>query len=633
MKVLNSIRARLIIPIVLFSLSLLTITIVFLGQRQLRDVRQNVINQNKAHLQLIAEYVSVPLIFDQPEDAMEVLSKLENIKSILSASIYTADGDLFAFFGQDSVKQPLPDNLNVQEISLREESMYMTVPIVHRTVTYGTLMAKIDLHVQWVLMKELFLLFLLVFVSMGILSVAVAFLFERKFLKPILLLAEKFREVTVARSFLKPLSPLQLASKSSNEVEILIAGYNKMISTLALREKKQAEAETALKEINEELESKVAERTNELEKAHAKLQKLYLNEKVLLENLPYGIILTDHQARVVEMNNFAKELLGFTHTAPAGISAFCKDDYWAAADSKNTMAELFSHTRQSFFRNSKGEEIPVLKTVVPIIYNHQEVIMEAFVDITDLQNVQKELVIAKEKAEESDRLKSSFLANMSHEIRTPLNAIVGFASMLVEEDFEQKEKDLYKQIIEENTASLLNLIEDILDLSRLESGTLTMCPENVDIAAFSEDIYNNSLMMQARLNKTGCNLTLDLQTDQAETGYFDSLRMKQVALNLINNAIKFTDEGSITFGIKSQGNRLLFYVKDTGIGIGEKFRGQVFERFHKTSDSNEKLYKGTGLGLAISKSLVELSGGEIWFESEPGQGTTFFFTVPQKKAV
>jgi signal transduction histidine kinase/uncharacterized membrane protein affecting hemolysin expression len=637
MKVFNSLRARLIVPIILFSLALLTITIVFLGYRQLSDVRQNVVSQTRANLLLIAEYASVPLIFDQQEDAKEVLSKLENTSSILSVAIYSIDTQLFTYFGRDTVKHPvrqyLQSELFDKEIDLSEKSMFMAVPIIHRDITYGTLVAEIDLQAQRNLIKELFFLFLMVFASMGLLSIVVAFLFERSFLKPILALTEKFREVAVTKSFINPLSPLQSFGKSSNEVEILVNGYNKMISALSLREKMKVEAENALKDMNEKLESKVHKRTKELKKANMKLQKLYVNEQVLLENLPYGIVLVDYDLRVVEMNNFAKELLGFTEKIPAHIREFCTDHLCLGGEGPcNCTDEIFLKTTQSFFQKNNGGEISVLKTVIPIIYNDQNVIMEAFVDITDLQNAQKELILAKEKAEESDRLKSSFLANMSHEIRTPLNAIVGFTSMLITEDFEKDEREAYFKIVEENTASLLNLIEDILDISKLESGTLKVVPKKTNIGTFSQDIYKNSLMMQERLSKKDCEIILDVQgIDESTTGFFDNLRIKQVLLNLINNALKFTEQGSITFGIKDDEKWLLFYVKDTGVGIDNKVKKLVFERFYKSSDSNLKLYRGTGLGLAISKSLVELSGGEIWLESETGKGTTFFFTIPKEK--
>ncbi len=502
MRLLNSLRARLIIPVILISLTLLTVTIIFMGQRQLRDVRQNAIGQARANLQMIADYASVPLIFDQREDAKDVLSKVKNIRSVLSAVIYSIDEKLFVSYGADSVMQNLQPEFFDKEIKFSEKSMFITVPIIHRDVKYGTLVAKIDLRAQQRLIRELSGLFLMVFAAMGILAILLTFFFERKFLKPILLLTQKFREISRTTSLVKPMKPLSVDQRASNEIEILISGYNKMVATLTLREKKQSEAEAALKDINEKLETKVAERTEELR-------------------------------------------------------------------------------------------------------------------------------LAKEKAEESDRLKSAFLANMSHEIRTPLNAIVGFTSMLVSEDFDQETKNNYIRIVEDNTENLLNLIEDILDLSKLESGTLNISPNEVDMMSFSQDIYKNSLMMRGRMNKQNCEMMMNIQSlPVGEKGFFDRLRIQQVILNLINNALKFTEEGFITFGIELRKKKFLFYVKDTGSGIDDKDKKHVFDRFYKSRDS-KRLYKGTGLGLAICKSLVELSEGKIWLKTELGKGTAFYFTLPR----
>ncbi len=630
MKLLNSLRARLIIPVILISLTLLTVTIVFLGQRQLSDVRQNAINQARANLQMIADYASVPLIFDQREDAKDVLSKVKNIKSVLSAAIYSLDEQLFVSYGSDSVIQNLQSEFFDREIKFDKKSMFMTVPIIHRDTKYGTLVAEIDLRAQQRLIRELSGLFFMVFAAMGVLAVIMTFFFERKFLRPILMLTEKFGELSKTSGFVKQTVPLPVEKGASKEIEILIAGYNNMAANLTLRENKQSEAEAALKEINEKLESKVADRTKELESTHDKLRKLYKNEKALVENLPYGIILIDYDLKVVEVNNFAKELLGYKDRLPAHAREFSQ--YIAKTNPAvlDFNDDFFRKTTLSVFTSRTGEEIPVLRTAIPIIYNDQNLVMVAFVDITDLQNTQKELRLAKEKAEESDRLKSAFLANMSHEIRTPLNAIVGFTSMLISEEFDQETKDSYIRIVEENTENLLNLIEDILDLSKLESGSLNINPKEVDMMSFCQDIYKNSLMMRDRMTKYDCEMKLDIHLPpEGEKGFFDSLRIKQVVLNLINNALKFTDKGSVTFGIELRKKKFLFYVKDTGSGIDDKDKMHVFDRFYKSRDT-KRLYKGTGLGLAICKSLVELSDGKIWLRTEPGKGTVFYFTLPRR---
>ncbi|MEL7586896.1 MAG: ATP-binding protein [Prolixibacteraceae bacterium] len=626
MRVLNSLRARLIIPVISISLTLLIVTIVFLGYRQLQDIRNNVINQTRANLQLIADYASVPLIFDQPEDAREVLSELKNIRPVLSAAIYGEDNSLFVSYTADSVRQQGPSNAEKESI-FGDKKMVIAVPIIHRTIRYGSLVAEVDLNVQEGLIREMLWLFLMVFGIMAILAVILAFVFERKFLEPILTLTRKFGEISITESFTRIApSPFPATGKSSDEIEILIAGYNKMVAALTLREKKQVEAEAALKQMNEKLESNVAERTRELKQAHEKLQKLYENEKGILENLPYGIILIDYERKVVAVNDFAKNLLCFTEKLPvhsSEFSLFCRTH-----NGPNCIEELIKSSRQSVFLNSKGEELPVLRTIVPISYNDQDVIMIAFVDIADLQKIQKELIIAKEKAEESDRLKSAFLANMSHEIRTPLNAIVGFTNMLITEEFDQATKETYFQIVDENTESLLNLIEDILDLSKLESGTLDINPKETDVYAFSRDIHKNALMIRNRMNKESIEIRLNLNgLNEGVTCFFDNFRIKQVLLNLVNNALKFTDEGLITLTVEKKEKEFQFSVRDTGSGIEDKDREHVFDRFYKSSDK-KRLYKGTGLGLAICKSLVELSGGRIWLETKAGTGTTFHFTLP-----
>ncbi|MEN6453940.1 MAG: ATP-binding protein, partial [Prolixibacteraceae bacterium] len=580
--------------------------------------------------QMIADYASVPLIFDQREDAKDVLSKVKNIKSVLSAAIYSLDEQLFVSYGSDSVIQNLQPEFFDQEIKFDKKSMFMTVPIIHRDTKYGTLVAEIDLGAQQRLIRELSGLFFMVFAAVGILAVIMTFFFERKFLRPILMLTEKFGELSKTSGFVKQTVPLPVEKGASKEIEILIAGYNNMAANLTLRENKQSEAEAALKEINEKLESKVADRTKELESTHDKLRKLYKNEKALVENLPYGIILIDYDLKVVEVNNFAKELLGYKDKLPVHAREFSQ---YIAKTNQTVLDfndDFFRKTTQSVFTSRTGEEIPVLRTAIPIIYNDQNLVMVAFVDITDLQNTQKELRLAKEKAEESDQLKSAFLANMSHEIRTPLNAIVGFTSMLISEEFDQETKDSYIRIVEENTENLLNLIEDILDLSKLESGSLNINPREVDMIPFCQDIYRNSLMMRDRMTKYDCEMKLDIQLlPEGEKGFFDSLRIKQVVLNLINNALKFTDKGSVTFGIELRKKKFLFYVKDTGSGIDDKDKTHVFDRFYKSRDT-KRLYKGTGLGLAICKSLVELSNGKIWLRTEPGKGTVFYFTLPRR---
>jgi len=250
-------------------------------------------------------------------------------------------------------------------------------------------------------------------------------------------------------------------------------------------------------------------------------------------------------------------------------------------------------------------------------------------DISKRKQVEDALLKAKEKAEESDKLKSAFLANMSHEIRTPMNAIVGLSSLLGDSELPLGEREAFSVIIKENSNVLLQLIDDIVDISKIEAGQITMRPVKCNISSLLEDIYE-SFNLQIKQKENNVNFQINEKlTDTNLCTYTDHQRLRQIITNLISNALKFTEEGSVEFGcsLKSDGN-ILFFVKDTGIGIPRSKLDLVFDRFRQVDDSGTRNHRGAGLGLSISKSLAELLGGSIWVESEKGKGSTFFFTIP-----
>ena len=239
-------------------------------------------------------------------------------------------------------------------------------------------------------------------------------------------------------------------------------------------------------------------------------------------------------------------------------------------------------------------------------------------DITELKETERMLIGAKEKAEEADRLKSAFLANMSHEIRTPLNAIVGFSSLL-EEAEDAEEKHLYATIIEENNKLLLQLISDILDLSKIEAGTFDIIPEQVDAQQLCNELLQS---MQVRATEQ---VEILLAPELPELTFTsDKNRLYQVLLNFVTNALKFTSEGSIVIDYRINGNEVRFSVQDTGMGIEPEKQEDIITRFVKLNN----FIAGTGLGLPICQSIVTQLGGKIGVESEPGKGSCFWFTHP-----
>ncbi len=241
------------------------------------------------------------------------------------------------------------------------------------------------------------------------------------------------------------------------------------------------------------------------------------------------------------------------------------------------------------------------------------------------------LMRAKIKAEESDLLKTSFLSNMSHEIRTPMNAILGFSNLLSHNEISNAEKDEFVNLIRINGKNLLTLVEDIIDISKIDSGQLQVKNSPVCLHEILKDVYDTFWDDIKRRGLLNIKLYLNEGISDKKTMILtDAFRLRQVLINLVGNGIKFTDRGFVEFGYELNNEDVLhFYVKDTGIGLPKGKEDQVFERFSKFSNEKQKmLYGGTGIGLSIAKDVVNLMGGKIWVESEEKVGSTFFFTIP-----
>jgi PAS domain S-box-containing protein len=246
--------------------------------------------------------------------------------------------------------------------------------------------------------------------------------------------------------------------------------------------------------------------------------------------------------------------------------------------------------------------------------------------LESIRKINEELKVAKLNAEESYRLKSAFLANMSHEIRTPMNGIIGFSELLVDKDLAQDKRKYYAEIVIDSSRQLLTLVNDILDLSRIETGKVSLLYEDVVVndlinilyAFFEPQIGNKQIRFESVKSLNNAQSTIST----------DKTRLRQVLTNVLNNAIKFTDEGHIKFGYTKVDQYLQFFVEDSGIGISEGMHEKIFEPFRQAELDISHQFGGTGLGLSISTKLVELLGGNMWLESKPGKGSVFYFTIP-----
>lgn len=380
--------------------------------------------------------------------------------------------------------------------------------------------------------------------------------------------------------------------------------------------------------------------TTEAERLKAEQQEKSTNEIFTKASIAAfdALIITDEKLRIKSLNPAAEKLTGYRQDEVIGASALTllvPKDKVADVEAevvKQRETGTCKYTAAPFEADCLTKNGGSFMSEVSVTAYRTETVRGcAFTirDITKRKQYEKELLEAKQKAEESDRLKSAFLANMSHEIRTPMNSIIGFSELLAKTSGLTGSKAKYLDLIVSSGKSLLNLINDIIDISKIEAGQLKVKTRKQPLNPMMNEIYISQYQIN-NIKEKGIGFTVknSVESDefQIET---DPFRFKQVINNLITNAMKFTDKGFIEFGYRfNTPEELLFYVKDTGQGMPKEKLDVIFERFGQIEQKGDKNQQGTGLGLAISKKLVELLGGKMWVESEEGKGSTFFFTLP-----
>jgi len=353
----------------------------------------------------------------------------------------------------------------------------------------------------------------------------------------------------------------------------------------------------------------------------------------LFENLNDAAFLIDMESDlIVETNKEGEKLLGLSRyeiVDKLQKNLLCKhSDNLPFEHSGNTsMFDFYAE-----IMNATDQNIPIHVRSSIITIGEKDHLLCLVRDISDRVEYEHKLKIAKEKAEESDNLKSMFLSNMSHEIRTPLNGFIGFSKLILSSK-SQEETESYVSIIDGCGKQLLRIIDDILDVSRIETGQMAFYNDEFSLNTLLDeiDIILREQLKQA--NKSNIILVIDKGLfDQNDTIFSDKHRLFQVIVNIASNAVKFTEQGQISISYKPQkGGRLEFKITDTGIGIDNEKSNQIFNRFTQADSSIAIKYGGSGLGLSIAKGIVELMGGEIWHESIQGQGSVFYFTIKHNK--
>lgn len=356
-----------------------------------------------------------------------------------------------------------------------------------------------------------------------------------------------------------------------------------------------------------------------------------------IEQNPVSVVITDSEGTIEYTNPKFTEMTGFEASEAMGQnprilkSGKMEPEFYSNLWEVITSGKIW--TGELINKKKSGKLYWANKSISPIIdergkITHFVAIAE---DISEKKKSETELIQAKEKAEESDRLKSAFLANISHEIRTPMNGILGFAELLKAPDLTHENQKEFLEVIEKSGQRMLNIINDLIDISKIEAGETTLRIRKANINKMLHELHL-FFMPEGNQKNIGIDFHCDLPDEESfiET---DGTKLNQVLTNLIKNALKFTEEGSIKFGYYAKKSKLEFFVSDTGPGISPDQKDLIFERFRQSSLNLTRKYEGAGLGLAISKAYVELLGGSIWIESELGKGSTFYFELPYQARV
>ena len=353
-----------------------------------------------------------------------------------------------------------------------------------------------------------------------------------------------------------------------------------------------------------------------------------------VEQSPDSILITDVRGSIEYVNPSIQKISGYTNEELIGQNP----RIFSSGKTPKSLYKTLWHTItkgrvwEGEFQNKKknGELFWEAATISPVTDQNDKITHYLAIrkDITEQKRMTQELIEAKEHAEESDRLKSAFLANMSHEIRTPLNSIIGFSELLGDDYFEEEQKKEFILNIIVNGNNLLNIISDIIDISKIESGQITIRKSEIQVSQFLEKIRKQHVLEAEKKQLT---FKSNCYCNESGADVFvlaDQERLQQIFNNIISNALKFTSKGNIELGCKLLDKDVEFFVKDSGIGIPSEFHDTIFDRFRQVETSVTRRYGGNGLGLTITKNLVELMGGKIRVESEEGKGSTFYFTLP-----
>ena len=594
---------------------------------------RNVMVQNLSTLAEITGKNSAPALqSNAPGDAAATLALLQSERNIAAAWIVTKDGEPFATYHRPNTSpRPNPPRAAAEDHQFTSDSLLLRRPILLGNVVIGAVYLESDLTALYLRLWQYARIVGLVLVVATLVAFVLSTWLQRLISNPILHLARTARAVAVDKNY-----SVRATKHSDDEIGQLIDGFNEMLGQIQQRD-------AAVSAAHASLEKRVTERTQELrteiterkkaEQALWESEQLYaqiaLNASDVLYVLHMETGTMDFYGQIDKALGYADE--EFSRTLAAWERVIHPED-------RARVQAAFTDSCQSGKPFDEGYRV-VRKDGSCIhwsdrgrpVYNHVGKVVKfigAGTDITPRKRAEVELTRAKEAAEAANRAKSLFLANISHEIRTPMNGIIGMTGLALDTPLNPDQRELLTTV-KQSADTLLTLINEILDFSKIEAGKLQLDPIPFNLHECLEDTVST---IAWRAHQKGLELALQIGTDVPDSLIADPGRLRQIMLNLLSNAIKFTAQGEVVLRAKVEAQtqdtvKLHFVVEDTGIGIPQDKQALIFEAFTQADSSTTRNYGGTGLGLAISAELVDLMGGIIWVESQPGEGSRFHFTV------
>lgn len=587
-----------------------------------KDMQNNI----SLHAKLVGEYCSAALTFGYKDEAESIISELDKIPGLTLAGIYDDEGKLFAYFSGKAAENKIAlesDNLNS---GYSGDYLNVFQPIIHDGEKIGSVYLQvkttyIDDKIVNILVAGIFRI-LLLSAPVYILSSRL----QRLISNPILKLAEITTNYSETKSNL-----IEIENDRKDEIGILYFQFNEML-------KRINKATSDLRGLNEELEERVAQRTSELEKSNEELKKVEKARRDseqrlrdILDHAPILIYINDLEGNYTFVNKEFERLMELSID-----DVINKTDYdlfpsqRAERNIKQNKKVIESRSVQMFENSSikKGVEHYFVDILFPITDINGEIYATSgwTIDISDRKRSEDALMKAKELAESADRLKSAFLATMSHELRTPLNSIIGFTGILLKELAGPLNSEQTKQLnmIQGSGKHLLDLINDVLDISKIEAGELVVTFDWFDFNKLLNKIIS---VVRPLAEKKEIELELKI-SPKIELVFSDVKRVEQIFLNLVNNAIKFTDSGLVEVDCEIKDDKIITRITDTGIGIKDEDLSKLFKPFSQIDTGTSRNHEGTGLGLSICKKLIDKLNGEISVQSKLGVGSIFTVILP-----